>query len=71
MKPTLVSSCAALVIALAASGCTPRLAYHSGQAWQRNECNKIIDVTERERCMSDANTSYEDYKRDTEGGRHQ
>lgn len=68
MKLTLTAVCAALVIASAASGCTPRQAYHSGQAWQRTECNKILDVTERERCMRDADTSYEDYRRETGGG---
>ena len=69
MKLTLVPGCIGVAAALAASGCTSQQAYYSGQAWQRNECNKIAEDGERERCMSRTNTPYEDYKRQTEDGR--
>jgi len=61
----------AIVISFAASACTLQQAYYSGQAWQRNECNNLIDQNQRERCMSKTNTTYEDYKRQTEDGKRQ
>ncbi|MBI5922186.1 MAG: hypothetical protein HY847_11155 [Betaproteobacteria bacterium] len=47
-------------------GCSSQQLYNTGQAWQRNECNKVVDAQERNRCMGSTNTSYEDYKRQTE-----
>ncbi|PQJ96853.1 hypothetical protein CXB77_05410 (plasmid) [Chromatium okenii] len=44
-------------------GCSSQQLYNTGQAWQQNECNKIIDTQEQNRCMASSNTSYEDYKR--------
>jgi hypothetical protein len=66
-----VSICMAIMVSLAASGCTSQQAYYTGQAWQRNECNKIVDQSQRERCMSSTNTTYEDYKRQTDEGKKQ
>ncbi|MCC8995709.1 MAG: hypothetical protein LM517_01320 [Nitrosomonas sp.] len=51
---------AALLIA--GTSCTTQQLYSTGQAWQRNECNKFIDQQERSRCLSSTNTSYETYK---------
>jgi hypothetical protein len=48
------------------SACSSQQAYGTGQAWQRNECNKINDAPERSRCLAGTNTSYEDYKRQQE-----
>ena len=50
----------------AASGCTTRQMYATGQEWQRNQCNRIIDNVERNRCLEQVNTSYENYKRQNE-----
>jgi hypothetical protein len=50
----------------AASGCTSQQMYSTGQEWQRNECNRIIDNLERSRCLEKVNTHYEDYKRQRE-----
>jgi hypothetical protein len=58
-----------VAISVAGSGCTAQQAYYAGQTWQRNECSKIADSTERERCMGSTNTSYETYKRQTEDSR--
>jgi hypothetical protein len=62
---------AALVVFVGstAPGCTSQQLYGTGQAWQRNECQKIPDAQERDRCLSSANTSYEDYKRQSEAAR--
>jgi hypothetical protein len=48
------------------AACSARQAYGSAQAWQRNECKKLIDKTDYDRCMSSAATDYETYRRQTE-----
>jgi hypothetical protein len=48
------------------SGCSSQQAYSTGQAYQRNECNKINDNAERARCMDAANKTFEEYKRQKE-----
>ena len=58
----------ALLVALSLSACTAEQAYYTGQAWQRNQCNKLPDKAEFDRCMSGTNTTYESYKRQTEPG---
>lgn len=52
-------------------GCTAEQAYGSGQAWQQNQCSRIPDKAEADRCMSKANTSYDSYKRQTESEKKQ
>ncbi|MFZ2648987.1 MAG: hypothetical protein WA210_02675 [Burkholderiaceae bacterium] len=61
----------ALVLCLAGlvQACSTQQAYGAGQAWQRQECNKIIDAQERGRCMASTNTSYDEYKRQAEAAR--
>jgi hypothetical protein len=49
--------------ALPLSACTAEQAYLSAQGWQRNQCSRLPDKAEFDRCMSKANTSYESYKR--------
>jgi hypothetical protein len=61
MKPALF----AFVVSIA-SGCTMQQAYHSAQSWQRNECNRVVDSGERERCIESTTMRYDDYKRQTE-----
>lgn len=56
----------ALLIAWAISGCTAQQVYGTGQAWQRNQCSKLPDKADFDRCMSKTNTSYESYKQETE-----
>jgi hypothetical protein len=57
---------AAAAILSIASGCTWQQAYSAGQTWQRNACNRIVERIERERCLSNASMSYEEYRRQTE-----
>jgi hypothetical protein len=56
----------ASVAALSVPACTAEQVYGSGQAWQQNQCGKIVDKAEFDRCMSKANTTYDSYKRQTE-----
>jgi len=57
-----------LLVALYLSACTEEQANGTAQAWQRNQCNKLPDKAEFDRCMSGTNTTYESYKRQTEQG---
>ncbi len=50
-------------------GCTSEQAYSGGQAWQRNECNRLPDGMERTRCLERANTSYDDYQKEVEAAK--
>ena len=52
-----------------AGGCSSNQVYQSGQNWQRLECQKIQDLADRNKCLSSASTSYEDYKRQSEAAR--
>jgi hypothetical protein len=49
-----------------AGGCSSEQAYSAGQNWQRNQCARIPDRAEYDRCMVDASRSYDTYKRETE-----
>lgn len=59
----------ALISMIGLSGCSSQQLYGVGQAWQENECNKIVDMQERNRCMSGTATSYEDYKRQSDAAK--
>lgn len=57
----------AIAVTSVLSGCSTQQIYGIGQAWQQNWCNqKMVNESDRERCLSKANTSYEDYKQQTE-----
>jgi len=45
------------------AACSSQQTYATGQAWQQNECNKIIDTPDRERCLARARQSYDTYQR--------
>ena len=61
MRYTLLLACvAAATLGTAGSS---RQAYDTGQAGQRNECGRITDMQERQRCMGAASTSYDSYQR--------
>jgi hypothetical protein len=51
------------------STCSTQQAYGVGQAWQRNECHKIIDTQEHARCVASTSMSYDEYKRRTEAAK--
>jgi hypothetical protein len=60
------------VILLCASGalaglaaCSTQTAYLSAQGWQRQQCFRIDDAQQRQRCLNSASTSYEDYQRES------
>jgi hypothetical protein len=60
---------AAVVASFSLAGCTWQHAYSAGQEWQRNACNRLIEATERERCLSSNSMSYDDYRRRTDAAK--
>jgi len=54
-----------LAVAQLLAGCSSEQAYSAGQNWQRNQCTRIPDRAEYDRCMADASRSYDSYKRET------
>ena len=56
----------AMAIAVAATGCSSwqQTLYYSGLNWQRNECQRIPDTLDRERCLKQTDMTYEDYQRE-------
>jgi hypothetical protein len=50
----------------ALTGCSNRQVYDSLQGAKQNECNKIADNNERQRCFDDAGKSYDRYQRERE-----
>lgn len=70
MKTSSPSTAALLaVIAIATASCASKDLYATGQNWQRQECIKIPDLAQRDRCMASAARSYEDYQRETAAAR--
>jgi hypothetical protein len=58
-----------VAIVLAAAGCSSKVAYDAVQNRQRLECQKIQDLSARSKCLADASTPYEDYKRQSEAAK--
>ena len=56
----------AVAIVVLATGCSTETMYRSTQAWQRNECQKLQDKAERDRCLANSNSSYDQYRKQTE-----
>jgi hypothetical protein len=54
------------IILSALSACTTEQGYNSAQGWQRNQCSRLLDRAELDRCMAQASVPYDTYKKDTE-----
>ena len=54
---------------LSVTGCTWQQAYSASQTFQRNACNRLVEQTERERCLSNTNMTYDNYRRQTEAAK--
>lgn len=61
MRYSVILAC--LAAATLACACSSQQAYDLGQTWQRNECDKILDMQERQRCIHSASTPYDAYQR--------
>ncbi len=51
-----------LLAAGLAAGCTSEQIYNSAQGWRRNECYKLVDLAQRERCLKEADRPYDAYR---------
>lgn len=47
-------------------GCSSQQAYNAGQAWRQNECNKLTNMADRQRCMKEAGQPYDVYQKDVD-----
>ena len=49
------------------TGCSTDQLYRIGQAWQRDQCQRIQDHQERMRCLAGASQSPDGYQREVDG----
>jgi hypothetical protein len=66
-RSSLAFLCLLVLVAAGPAGCSGEQAYSAGQSWQRNQCARLPDKAEYDRCMADANRSYDSYKREKDG----
>lgn len=62
-KPLHGTALALLVLACTLPGCSSRAVYQTVQGWQQQECRKLPDAAERQRCLGSTAASYDDYRR--------
>lgn len=55
----------AMLIILFQAGCSAQQMFATGQAYQQNQCLRILDKLQRDYCMSQISIGYEEYKRET------
>jgi hypothetical protein len=55
-----------LIAAAALPACSTRAVYQTVQGWQQQECRKLPDAAERQRCLNSTAASYDDYRRQRE-----
>ncbi len=60
------SHLAAAAMALLGSGCTTQTAYHVTQEMQKEQCRKLPDLAERQRCEKSAAMAYDKYQAETD-----
>lgn len=51
---------------LALAACTGPQLYGTGQAWQRQQCDRLPDAQDRARCLERASVPQDVYQRDRE-----
>ncbi len=56
-----------IVVCLLQAGCTARNWYQGNRAGLEEQCRRLVNEAEYQRCMADARLSYEDYQRRREG----
>jgi hypothetical protein len=63
MRKSLVMLAVAPMALWALPGCSSRAVYQTMQGWQQQECRKLPDAAERQRCLGSTAASYDDYRR--------
>ena len=51
------------LLLLAAAACTSQQLYDNAAGWRENECNRILDTPQRERCLKEARQSHQEYRK--------
>jgi hypothetical protein len=51
------------LVTLTATGCAASLVYDTGRSWKQQECYKIPEQYERQRCLQSTAMTYEEYRR--------
>lgn len=46
--------------------CSSEQAYMAGREWQRDQCNKMKNMDDRQRCVKEADQPYDRYKQDAD-----
>ena len=59
----------ALAVPALLAGCSSQQLYQVGQGWQHQECQRISDRDERQRCEKSSAMSYEQYRREREAAK--
>lgn len=67
----LVLGFVSMAFAFGLTGCSTQQLYTTGKSWQRNECNRLMDQLDRDRCLSSTSISYETYKKQSGVGDEQ
>jgi hypothetical protein len=62
----IVFALSATFVLAAFSACSAEQMYGSGQAWQRNQCSRMPDKAEADRCAAGTTRTYDTYKRQPE-----
>lgn len=63
IKNTRTRLCAILIF-LFQAGCSTQLMFATGQAYQQDKCLRMTDKLQRDFCMGQILTGYEEYKRE-------
>lgn len=58
-----------LLAAALTAGCSAEQVYNAAAGWRRNECYKIADLEQRERCLKEADRPYDAYRAATGASR--
>ena len=62
---------ALVLLSASLAACSSRAVYQTVQGWQQQECRKLPDAAERQRCLASTAGSYEDYRRAREAAKGQ
>lgn len=57
---------AALLFVSSVAACSSEQMYNSAHGWRQNQCTKIVDKAEYDRCMAQADAPYGSYKQQQE-----
>ena len=53
-----------IFVALVTGACSSQQAYSIGQGWQRNQCDRLPERAEAQRCTERGGPSYDAYERE-------